>query len=276
MDTGQTSLTGMLLKDGALKPPLPRGQRSPHGLHQWGYNTGNLSPTQHNHVLGQCTDLNLLHWTLALASASPSRNPATHPREAPDTPREPNYTLSQPLPFLGETRTLPRIENTQSFPTITTADTPPIPMPWIPQFSPKEWVYTDGSDIKGQPRLGAAMVHIPTNTTIFIDAAGCEETHTIMRAEIVAIHTALARFEDHPWLGIFTDSLSSIQAIGLHYQIPGLSITPNFNHHMLLLQSIIDLLETRRDNVRLFQSPAENQSTHTYTGKRPRKCSGQA
>ncbi len=64
-------------------------------------NTGHLSLTHRNHVRGQCTDLNLLHWTLALASAFPSRNPATHPREAPNTPSEPNYTFSQPFPFLG-------------------------------------------------------------------------------------------------------------------------------------------------------------------------------
>ncbi len=95
------------------------------------------------------------------------------------------------------------------------------------------------------------MVHIPTNTTIFIDAAGCEETHTIKRAELVAIHTALIRFADHPWQGIFTDSLSRIQAIRLHYQRPGLSITPNYHHHMLLLQSITDLLETRREKMLL-------------------------
>ncbi len=92
------------------------------------------------------------------------------------------------------------------------------------------------------------MVHIPTNTTIYIDAAGCEETRTIMRAELVAIHTALGRFADHQWLGIFTDCLSRIQAIRLHHQRPGLSRTPNYHHHMLLLQGIKDLLETRRVN----------------------------
>ena len=71
-------------------------------------------------------------------------------------------------------------------------------------------MYTDGSDIKGYPRLGAAVVHIPTSTTIFIDAAGTRETRTIMRAELVAIHTALTTFENHEWIGIFPDSLSSL------------------------------------------------------------------
>ncbi len=58
--------------------------------------------------------------------------------------------------------------------------------------------------------MGATVVHIPARTTIYIDAAGCEEIRTIMRAEVMAIHTALTIFEDHPLLGIFTDSLSSL------------------------------------------------------------------
>ena len=53
-------------------------------------------------------------------------------------------------------------------------------------------------------------MHIPTCTTIYIDAVGSEETHPIMRAELVAIHTVLTRFEDNSWIGIFTDSLSSL------------------------------------------------------------------
>ena len=54
------------------------------------------------------------------------------------------------------------------------------------------------------------MVHIPTSTIIYIDAAGTKETRTIMRAELVDIHTALTTFITHDWIGIFTDSLSSL------------------------------------------------------------------
>jgi len=68
-----------------------------------------------------------------------------------------------------------------------------------------------------------------------------------MRAELVAIRTALIRFEDHPWLGVFTKSLSSLQVIRLHYYKPGLSIAPHYHHHMLLFQSISHLLETRME-----------------------------
>jgi len=35
------------------------------------------------------------------------------------------------------------------------------------------------------------VVHIPTSTTLYIEAARTEETRTIMRADLVAIHTAL-------------------------------------------------------------------------------------
>ncbi len=75
--------------------------------------------------------------------------------------------------------------------------------------------------------MGAAVVHIPSLTTIYIDAAGCDETRTITRAELGAIHTALIIFEDHSWLGIFTESLSSLQAIRLHYFRPRLSVAPH-------------------------------------------------
>ena len=125
--------------------------------------------------------------------------------------------------------------------------TPPSPIPWTPRFLPKEWVYTDGSDIKGHPRLGAAIKHSPTRTTIYIDTAGSEEIRTIMRAELVAIHTALTRVEDHSWPGVFIDSLSSLQAIRLHYYRPGITIAPDYHHYMLLLQSISHLFETRRE-----------------------------
>ncbi len=63
----------------------------------------------------------------------------------------------------------------------------------------------------------------------------------------MAIHTALAIFEDHSWLGIITDALSSLHAIRLHYFRPGLSAAPHYHPHMLLLESISHLLEARHE-----------------------------
>jgi len=48
----------------------------------------------------------------------------------------------------------------------------PSPYPWAPKFLPEQWVYTDGSDISGHPRLGALVVHIPSSATMYIDVAG--------------------------------------------------------------------------------------------------------
>ncbi len=63
-------------------------------------------------------------------------------------------------------------------------------------------------------------MHIPTNTFIYIDAAGTEETRTIMRAELIAIHTTLTTFSTRELIGILTDSLFSLQAIRHHYTNP--------------------------------------------------------
>ena len=90
------------------------------------------------------------------------------------------------------------------------------------------------------------MVHIPTNTTIYVDAAGTEETRTIMRTELVAIHTALTTFVAHDWIGIITDSLSSLQAIRHHNTNPGTTSAKRYHHHSLLMGSITDLLEIKR------------------------------
>ncbi len=69
-------------------------------------------------------------------------------------------------------------------------------------FLTEQWVYTDGSNIQGQPRPGAALVHVSTCTTIYIDAGGTYETRTIMRVELVAIYTALDKLVSHVWIGI--------------------------------------------------------------------------
>jgi len=108
------------------------------------------------------------------------------------------------------------------------------------------WFYTDGSDITGHPRLGATVVHIPNNTTINIDAAGSEEIRIIMRVELVAIYTALTTFSTHDWIGIFTNFLSSLQTTRHHYTDPGTTIAKHYHHHKLLMDSITDLIETRK------------------------------
>ena len=66
------------------------------------------------------------------------------------------------------------------------------------------------------------------------------------RAELVAIHIALTTFSTRDWIGIFTNSLSSLQAIRHHHTNPGTTSAKHCHHHKLLMVSITDLLETRR------------------------------
>jgi hypothetical protein len=86
----------------------------------------------------------------------------------------------------------------------------PTPYPWAPKFLLEQWVYTDRSDITGDPRLDAAVARILSSTTIYIDAARLDGIRTIMQTELVAIHTALSKFATYEWIGIFTDSLFNL------------------------------------------------------------------
>jgi len=122
----------------------------------------------------------------------------------------------------------------------------PTPLPRTPKYQPEQWVYTDGSDIKGRPRLGAAAVHVPTITTLYIDVGGTEETRTIRWTELVAIYTALDNFSTHERVGIFTNSLSRLHAIRHRYTHQGTSSPHNYHHYMLPLSGITEPLEERR------------------------------
>jgi hypothetical protein len=104
------------------------------------------------------------------------------------------YSSSQPLPDMEDIPVLPNQHAPWTSHLIGGA---PAPYPWAPKLIPEQWVYTDGSDITGHPRLWLAVVHISTNTTIYIDAADTEETRTIMRAKLAAIHTMLSTFIAH-------------------------------------------------------------------------------
>jgi hypothetical protein len=130
MDTGQTSLTGMLLKDGALMAPPPQRLERSLWASLVGIRIREPSPRPNETTSSANAQTSISSTGPWLSPApQPSRNPTINPREAPDTPWEPNYTFSQPLPSLGETRALPRMGNTHSLPTATKADIPPIPMP---------------------------------------------------------------------------------------------------------------------------------------------------
>jgi len=98
--------------------------------------TGLIS-AQRNHILGQCTDLNLLHWTISMANYTSRGHHAPRPREHPKRPWENTYTFSQQLPNLREEHTLPTGDTPSHHASLGTV-TPPSPIPWTPRYLPEE------------------------------------------------------------------------------------------------------------------------------------------
>jgi ribonuclease HI len=155
----------------------------------------------------------------------------------------PQNTLTHPSTTKINLPTLARHYNTTHTQINTT---PPKPIPWQPLHNPEKWTCTDGSYKESKPRLGASVIHSPTNTTTYIDASGQEETHTIMRAEQAAIHVALNVHKHEPWLGIFTDSKTSLHAIKNELQRPSHT---TYHHHKPLIAAIVDFLPNRAELV---------------------------
>jgi ribonuclease HI len=60
-----------------------------------------------------------------------------------------------------------------------------------------------------------------------------------MRAELAAIHVALTVHKHDPWLGIFTDSKTSLHAIQNELQKPSHT---TYHHHKPLIAAIVDSL----------------------------------
>jgi ribonuclease HI len=63
-----------------------------------------------------------------------------------------------------------------------------------------------------------------------------------MRAELVAIQVALNTYKDDPWIGIFTDSQTSLHAIQNELHRPSHTI---YHHHKPLITAIVKSLQYR-------------------------------
>ena len=115
----------------------------------------------------------------------------------------------------------------------------PQPIAWQPQHSPDDCIYTAGSLKRGQPRLGAAVIHSLTSTTSYIDASGLDETRTIMRAELAAIRAVLNTYKDEPCICILTCSQTSLHANQNELQRPSHT---TYHHHKPFIAAIVTTL----------------------------------
>ena len=242
---------GLLIHNNELKEPTADIREVLMGFRMRDTAAPGLSEEQRRHLLGQCIDINLLTWLMRETT-----QPAPHQHQPPNATtrtaiapltlsqfapgtfnRTPDNPLTQPPPDLSNRPCL-RL-NTPAPPH---HEEPPDPIAWAPLWTPEQWVYTDGSKIDPNPKLGAAVIHPATSTVILIDATGLEENNTVLRAELVAIHQALITFEADPDLNIATDSLTALQI--LHALITNPASRPH-SPHKHLLEAIITTIQSR-------------------------------
>jgi ribonuclease HI len=80
-------------------------------------------------------------------------------------------------------------------------------------LNPKDFIYTDGFLVTGNPIMEASIVNPRTHTTTYIKIKSQPERHTINRAELVAITIALEASKHEHTLSILTDSAFNINTI---------------------------------------------------------------
>ena len=90
------------------------------------------------------------------------------------------------------------IDNSQSYtdpypetPTRTRHNTIYPIRPFQAAWNPNNYIYTDGSQKRGNPTLGASIVNPSTNTTTHINVKSQTERHIINRVDLTAITLTL-------------------------------------------------------------------------------------
>jgi hypothetical protein len=125
-------------------------------------------------------------------------------------------------------------------------------------WNPKDFVYTDGSQVKGNATLGAGMVNPRTHTITHLDVKSQPERHTINLAEQAAITVALTQENTEGHLKILTNILFCISTLRNY------TIDPeSYQHHLHRdLLHLTDQLLCARDTKHL-QSHIGKVKSHT-------------
>jgi len=156
---------------------LPRGKGGTHGINQRGHLSRGALTRPINAFISQANALTLISSIgLSLLPISPPMSTTPPTRER--IPANPGKIRT---PSLSHSPT-----QTRNIDTARQWRTPHPPLYSRPRGSSQNNGYTQMARTSKVNRayLGAAVMHIPTSTTIYIDAARC----TTMRAELVAIH----------------------------------------------------------------------------------------
>ena len=80
-------------------------------------------------------------------------------------------------------------------------------------WNPRDFIYTDGSQVKRNPTPGAGVINPRSNTITHIDTKSQPKRHTINRAELAAIALALRQVNTKDHKSILTDSSLCINRI---------------------------------------------------------------
>jgi ribonuclease HI len=108
--------------------------------------------------------------------------------------------------------------------------------------NPRGFIYTDGSQVKGNPTLGAGVVNPRSNSITHIDIKSQPGRHTIKIAELAAIAVALKHENTEDHMSILTDNSSCINIIRNYTTYPA---AYNQHLHKDLLQLTNQLLKDR-------------------------------
>ena len=240
---------GMLYKGNELTEPDAEVAEALMGFEQGDTAAPGLLPGQRRHLLGQCIDINLFSWLIATASPRTELHPPPPgPRARHAVPEEgvrlwqvseaqrAARWLGDPLPWdcMAPLSDAPGLVPSPPLEDATRALAVP-PLRRHLAHDPRVWVYTDGSRSEASSTLGAAVVHLETNTFVRLACTGKEECNTVFRAELVGIHEAICHFSERERLYVLSDCASAIQAVDAAVRRPH---ERGYHHHRPLLHAI--------------------------------------
>jgi ribonuclease HI len=139
-------------------------------------------------------------------------------------------------------------------------NTPPPIHPYRAAWNPKEYIYPDGSLVKGNHIMGASIVDPRTQTTTHIEIKSQPKRHTINRAELAAITLALEANKNDHTLSIITDSAFNINTIRKYAKDPLC-----FNHHPHKERTTSSAQETTWDTSHTSARLNHTRESHTMT-----------
>jgi ribonuclease HI len=115
------------------------------------------------------------------------------------------------------------------------------------RWNPRDFIYTEGSQVKGTHTLGARLVNPRTNTITHIDIKSQPERHTINRAELAAIAMALKQYNIENHTSILTDNSFCINTIR-NYTIDPASYNQHLHKDLLQLTNQLQKIDTTNNS----------------------------